>query len=520
MPLRRAWASAFPMAMKRCHAIARIFLRFMAFKSLRLAAPLLRALAEEGYETPTPIQAKAIPPALEGRDILGSAQTGTGKTAAFTLPLIQRLQSSGEIGADAAHAPKRARVPGKPHALVLAPTRELAVQIAESIAVYGRHASVRTAVIYGGVGQNAQVNALRGGVDIVVATPGRLLDLIQQRHCNLSDVHILVLDEADRMLDMGFIKPIRTIAGMVSKNRQTLLFSATMPKEIRHLADSLLKDPVRVEVAPVASAAPKIEQRVHHVSREMKQPLLERLLEADDMRSVLVFTRTKHGADRVMKRLVRAHVEAAAIHGNKNQSQRQRALDAFKSGKIRVLVATDVAARGIDVDNVSHVINYDIPIDPESYVHRIGRTGRAGATGIAIAFCEPAERSHLKAIEKLMAKPVPVATLPDGLQALSKLSDPGEDAEPRREQPRGGRGGRTSGGGGGHRGGRGGAPAAKKSNSPAHGRGGAHAKASGGSSTGTAGAAAVKSAAPGGAVPHPRSHQLPSARTPSRRGRR
>ena len=520
MPLRRACASAFPPGMRRCPVIARIFLRFMAFKSLRLAAPLLRALAEEGYETPTPIQAKAIPPALEGRDILGSAQTGTGKTAAFTLPLIQRLQSSGEIGADAAHAPKRARVPGKPHALVLAPTRELAVQIAESIAVYGRHASVRTAVIYGGVGQNAQVNALRGGVDIVVATPGRLLDLIQQRHCNLSDVHILVLDEADRMLDMGFIKPIRTIAGMVSKKRQTMLFSATMPKEIRHLADSLLTDPVRVEVAPVASAAPKIEQRVHHVSREMKQPLLERLLEGDDMRSVLVFTRTKHGADRVMKRLVRAHVEAAAIHGNKNQSQRQRALDAFKSGKIRVLVATDVAARGIDVDNVSHVINYDIPIDPESYVHRIGRTGRAGATGIAIAFCEPAERSHLKAIEKLMAKPVPVATLPDGLQALSKLSDPGEDSEPRREQPRGGRGGRAGGGGGGHRGGRG-APAQKKSNSPAHGRGGAHAKASGGSgSAGTAGAATVKSAAPGGAAPHPRSHQLPSARTPSRRGRR
>jgi ATP-dependent RNA helicase RhlE len=325
------------------------------------------------------------------------------------------------------------------------------------------------------------------------------------------------------MLDMGFIKPIRTIAGMVAKKRQTMLFSATMPKEIRHLADSLLTDPVRVEVAPVASAAPKIEQRVHHVSREMKQPLLERLLEADDMRSVLVFTRTKHGADRVMKRLVRAQVEAAAIHGNKNQSQRQRALDAFKSGKIRVLVATDVAARGIDVDNVSHVINYDIPIDPESYVHRIGRTGRAGATGIAIAFCEPAERSHLKAIEKLMAKPVPVATLPDGLQALSKLSDPGEDSEPRREQPRGGRGGRAGGGGGGggHRGGRGGAPAQKKSNSPAHGRGGAHAKASGGSgSAGTAGAATVKSAAPGGAAPHPRSHQLPSARTPSRRGRR
>ena len=492
---------------------------FMAFKSLRLAAPLLRALAEEGYETPTPIQAKAIPPALEGRDVLGCAQTGTGKTAAFALPIIQRLKLAGELG-DAARAPKRA-APGRPHALILAPTRELAVQIDQSLTTYGRHAGVRTAVIFGGVGQGPQVKALQSGVDIVVATPGRLIDLIQQRHCNLSDVHVFVLDEADRMLDMGFIKPIRQIAGMVAAKRQTMLFSATMPKEIRHLADALLRDPVYVEVTPVASAAPKIEQCVIHVAREMKQPLLERLLEQDDLTSVVVFTRTKHGADRVMKRLMRAHVDAAAIHGNKNQNQRQRALDGFKKGKIRVLVATDVAARGIDVDDVSHVINYDIPVEPESYVHRIGRTGRAGATGVAIAFCEPAERSDLKAIEKLIGKPVPVKALPEGLQALSKLPEAGaEDGHERREHANAGRGGQRGGRG------RGGAPGAKKSGGGGSGRGGSHAKsakphAGGGSGTASAGGGtAVKAAAAGSPVPHPRAHQLPSARTPSRRGRR
>jgi ATP-dependent RNA helicase RhlE len=483
----------------------------MAFSKLRLAAPLLRALAEEGYEVPTPIQAKAIPPALEGRDVLGCAQTGTGKTAAFTLPLIQRLTQAGELGVDAAHAPKRARQAGRPHALVLAPTRELAVQIAESISVYGRHAGCRTAVIFGGVGQNPQVQALKAGVDIVVATPGRLLDLIQQRHCSLADVHILVLDEADRMLDMGFIKPIRQIASMVSQKRQTMLFSATMPKEIRHLADALLKDPVSVEVTPVASAAPKIEQCVIHVSRELKQSLLERLLEGDDMESVVVFTRTKHGADRVMKRLLRAKVDAAAIHGNKNQNQRQRALDAFKAGKIRVLVATDVAARGIDVDDVTHVINYDIPVEPESYVHRIGRTGRAGATGIAIAFCEPAERGALKQIEKLIGKAVPVKAAPQDLAVLSQL-EPASAGSGRREHPAGARGGQ-----------RGGAQSAKpaKGKGPAHGRGGAHAKAAKARPAGTtAPAAAVKTAHPAAPAAHPRAHQLPSARTPSRRGRR
>lgn len=493
----------------------------MAFNALRLSAPLLKALAEEGYEKPTPIQAQAIPHALEGRDILGCAQTGTGKTAAFALPLIQRLTAAREIGKAAA----KTRVAGRPHALILAPTRELAVQIADSINVYGRHAAVKTCLVFGGVGQNPQVAALRAGVDVVVATPGRLLDLIQQRHCSLQDVHVLVLDEADRMLDMGFIKPIRTITGMVPKERQTMLFSATMPKEVKHLAESLLREPVRVEVTPVASAAPKIDQRVMHVARELKQPLLERLLESDDMTSVVVFTRTKHGADRVMKRLVRARVDALAIHGNKNQNQRQRALDAFRTGKVRVLVATDVAARGIDVDGVSHVVNYDVPVEAESYVHRIGRTGRAGATGQAITFCEPAERGALKDIEKLVGKPVPVAAVPQDLQVLSKLPEPGEEPA-RREHPHSGRGrqgrsaGRAQGGGSG--GGARNAPKASRGKSPAHGRGGAHRKASGtGSSTaGGAPAAPARAAHPAAATPHPRAHQFPSARTPSRRGRR
>ncbi len=498
----------------------------MAFNALRLSAPLLKALAEEGYEKPTPIQAQAIPPALEGRDILGCAQTGTGKTAAFALPLIQRLTASREIGKAAA----KSRLPGRPHALILAPTRELAVQIADSINVYGRHAAVKTCLVFGGVGQNPQVTALRAGVDVVVATPGRLLDLIQQRHCSLQDVHVLVLDEADRMLDMGFIKPIRTITGMVPKERQTMLFSATMPKEVKHLAESLLREPVRVEVTPVASAAPKIDQRVMHVARELKQPLLERLLESGDMTSVVVFTRTKHGADRVMKRLVRAKVDALAIHGNKNQNQRQRALDAFRTGKVRVLVATDVAARGIDVDGVSHVVNYDVPVEAESYVHRIGRTGRAGAAGHAITFCEPAERGALKDIEKLVGKPVPVAAVPQDLQALSKLPDPGEEPA-RREHPNAGRGGAGRGGagrgpGGGGNGPRGReAPKPAQGKGPAHGRGGAKRKASaagasGASAGGSATAAPARTAHPASPAPHPRAHQFPSARTPSRRGRR
>jgi ATP-dependent RNA helicase RhlE len=313
-----------------------------------------------------------------------------------------------------------------------------------------------------------------------VATPGRLLDLIQQKHCSLSEVHVLVLDEADRMLDMGFIKPIRTITGMVPAKRQTMLFSATMPKEVRHLAESLLRDPVKVEVTPVASAAPKIEQSVIHVARDLKQPLLERLLEQDALASVVVFTRTKHGADRVMKRLLRANVDAAAIHGNRNQNQRQRALESFRSGRTRVLVATDVAARGIDVDGITHVINYDIPVEPESYVHRIGRTGRAGATGQAIAFCEPAERGALKAIEKLIGKAVPVAPLPQGLAPLSSLPMARTEPKAARSQPKGAR------------------PAARGARTDAP---------------------APQGRAEHPVARHPRAHALPSARTAPRRGR-
>jgi len=489
----------------------------MAFSALRLSAPVLKALAEEGYEKPTPIQAKAIPPALEGRDVLGCAQTGTGKTAAFTLPIIERLTKLGELAAPGHGAP--ARKPGRPHALVLAPTRELAVQIAESIGTYGRHARCKTATVFGGVGQNPQVQALKAGVDIVVATPGRLLDLIQQGHCSLAEVRILVLDEADRMLDMGFIKPIRQITGMVPAKRQTMLFSATMPKEIVHLADSLLREPVKVEVTPVASAAPKIDQWVVHVPRTLKQSMLERLLESDDATSVVVFTRTKHGADRVMRRLVRAKVDAAAIHGNRNQSQRQRALGAFKDGSIRVLVATDVAARGIDVDDVSHVINFDMPVEAESYVHRIGRTGRAGATGKAIALCEPAERGALNAIEKLIGKPVPVMAMPQDLAAISALEP---EPAPAAQAPRGGRGQRGGGGGNGARsaprqGAKAGSGGGGKGKSPAHGRGGAHAKAA---RSDTGSKKLEHPAAAGQPARHPRAHQLPSARTPSRRGRR
>ncbi|MFO0962286.1 MAG: DEAD/DEAH box helicase [Phycisphaerales bacterium] len=409
----------------------------ITFASLGLSEQLLRTLEQEKYEAPTPIQAQTIPALLQGRDILGCASTGTGKTAAFSLPILQRL------AADTATK----RRPHWPRALVLAPTRELAVQIGESFATYGRGKGLRAAVIFGGVGQGPQVRALQAGVDILVATPGRLLDLVEQRQVHLGGVSIFVLDEADRMLDMGFIKPIRTISGMVGTQRQTMLFSATMPQEIRHLADSLLRDPVNVVVTPPPSAAPRIEQRVHMVHKESKQAMLQRLLEDPAVTSAVVFTRTKHGADRVMRRLERIGERAGAIHGNKNQNQRQRALEAFRTGGIRVLVATDVAARGIDIDDVSHVVNYDLPAEPESYVHRIGRTGRAGATGIAVAFCEPGERSTLRAIERLLGKPVPVAATPDDLAAVV-TADLGETNAPRGGGGRGGRGQQGRGQGG------------------------------------------------------------------------
>ena len=367
------------------------------FAELGVAEPLCRALQAEAYLNPTPIQAQAIPPLLEGRDLLGIAQTGTGKTAAFALPLLQRLADQREE--------RRHRAP---RALILAPTRELAIQIGDALGTYGRHLGLRKAVIFGGVGQQPQVRALGRGLDIVVATPGRLLDLMRQGHVKLHRVSTLVLDEADRMLDMGFIRDVRRIVAALPKQRQALLFSATMPSDVAKLAAEILHRPLRVEVTPKAVAVERIEQQVHFVEAKSKRALLVELLADRGLARVIVFTRTKHGAERVARHLDKAGIAAGAIHGGKSQGARQRALAEFRSGKARVLVATDIAARGIDVDGVSHVINFDIPNQPESYVHRIGRTARAGAEGIAISLCDAAERGHLKAIEKLTKRPLAV----------------------------------------------------------------------------------------------------------------
>jgi ATP-dependent RNA helicase RhlE len=367
------------------------------FSDLNLAAPLLKALAAEGYETPTPIQVRAIPELLAGRDLLGIAQTGTGKTAAFALPMLQRLSASSE-------RPARNTC----RALILTPTRELAAQIGESFKTYGRNMKLTRAVVFGGTSIGKQMSILQGGVDICVATPGRLVDLIERRALTLSKVEILVLDEVDQMLDLGFIHAIRKITGMLPKVRQNLFFSATMPKEIAGLAAGLLTDPVRVEITPVATTVELIQQSVIHVDQAQKPKLLTALLGDVNMTRTLVFTRTKHGADKVVKVLSQANISSAAIHGNKSQNQRERALASFKQGKTLVLVATDIAARGIDIDDVSHVVNYDLPHVPESYVHRIGRTARAGAKGIAIAFCAHDERPLLRDIEKTIRQQVPV----------------------------------------------------------------------------------------------------------------
>ncbi|MGF6231091.1 ATP-dependent RNA helicase RhlE [Inquilinus ginsengisoli] len=368
------------------------------FTDLGLNPLLLKALSAEGYETPTPIQAQSIPHLLQGRDLLGVAQTGTGKTAAFALPILHRLM------ADRRTPPRRGcRV------LVLSPTRELASQIAESFRVYGRHLPLTRTTVFGGVGMGPQIRTMAQGVDILVATPGRLLDLMSQNAIKLSDLEVFVLDEADQMLDMGFIHAIRKIVATIPAKRQSLFFSATMPTDISDLAGRLLTDPVRVEVAPVATTAERIDQRVMFVEKDDKRSLLTEILRDDEsIRRVLVFTRTKHGADRVAKQLTQAGINADAIHGNKSQSQRERALLGFRQGKVRVLVATDIAARGIDVDGVSHVINFELPNVPESYVHRIGRTARAGADGMAISFCDVEERAFLRDIEKLIRQPVPV----------------------------------------------------------------------------------------------------------------
>ncbi|HIU32547.1 MAG TPA: DEAD/DEAH box helicase [Candidatus Caccousia avistercoris] len=362
----------------------------MTFEELNIIPPILNALKGAGYQAPTPIQEKAIPPVLDGRDLLGCAQTGTGKTAAFAVPILQLLQG------------RRAEKGKRPiRALVLTPTRELALQIYENFEIYGKHLNLRAAVIFGGVGQGPQVDALQRGIDILVATPGRLNDLIGQGYVSLERLEIFVLDEADRMLDMGFIHDVKKVIAKTPKKKQTLLFSATMPPEIQEIADDLLHNLVRVEVDPPASTVEAIRQYVYFVDKANKRHLLTHLLQNPELVSVLVFTRTKHGADRVARDLARAKISAKSIHGDKSQGARQAALSAFKEGSCRVLVATDIAARGIDIEELSHVINYDIPEVPETYVHRIGRTGRAGMDGTAISFCTIDEMEDFRNIQKL-----------------------------------------------------------------------------------------------------------------------
>ena len=363
----------------------------MAFIDMNLIRELTDVLEELNYTEPTPIQEQAIPALLEGRDLIGIAQTGTGKTAAFSLPILNYL----------AKHPKRT-AKGSVRVLILAPTRELAAQIRESMREYGSKLKVRSAVIFGGVGQSPQVSALRKGVDVLVATPGRLLDLMNQGFVDLHDLEIFVLDEADRMLDMGFIHDVKKVIAHLPKKRQTLFFSATMPPQVAELAKGLLSDPVRVEVTPQATTVERVDQKVLFVDDKRKNDLLLELLEAEHLESVLIFTRTKHRANKVAKILVSNGIRAEAIHGNKSQTARTQALRAFSSGKARVLVATDIAARGIDVDDISHVINFDIPDDPESYVHRIGRTARAGREGVAYSFCDAQERDRLRDVEKLI----------------------------------------------------------------------------------------------------------------------
>jgi ATP-dependent RNA helicase RhlE len=370
---------------------------YSTFSGLGISEPLCRALAAENYTDPTPIQTQAIPRLLEGRDLLGIAQTGTGKTAAFALPILQKLGK-----------PQQPVAARSAHALILAPTRELAIQIGESFATYGRHTGLRHTVILGGVGQPQQVKAMARGVDILIATPGRLLDLVQQKHVRLDAVKHFVLDEADRMLDMGFIRDVRKLVAMLPRKRQSLLFSATMPPDVAKLASEMLQDPLRVEVAPQAVTVDLVDQRVHFVETAQKRALLTNLLEDPALARVIVFTRTKHHANRVSEHLERAGISNDALHGNKSQNARQRALQRFRAGEARVLVATDIASRGIDVDGVTHVINFELPHEPESYVHRIGRTARAGNSGIAVAFCDASERPLLRDIERLTRRPLTV----------------------------------------------------------------------------------------------------------------
>jgi len=390
----------------------------MLFKDLPIIEPILKALETEGYTQPTPIQQQALPLCIQGRDILACAQTGTGKTAAFAIPILQRLYQNRPAGN---RRPIRS--------LILTPTRELAIQIDESFAAYGRNTGLRHLVVFGGVSQHSQTEALKRSPDILTATPGRLLDLIGQGFINLREIEVFVLDEADRMLDMGFIHDVKRVIAQLPTRRQTLFFSATMPPEIARLADSILYNPAKVEVTPVATTAEKVSQAVYFTDKADKKRLLIHLLRDQAIRSVLIFTRTKHGANRVAEDLAKAGIGAAAIHGNKSQNARQAALSDFKAGRIRALVATDIAARGIDIDELSHVVNYELPNVPETYVHRIGRTGRAGASGIALSFCEAEEVPYLKDIQKLIRQVVPVVedhpyAAPLSLSAPAPLTAP------------------------------------------------------------------------------------------------
>ena len=427
------------------------------FEGLKLAQPLLRAIAEEGYTSPTPIQAQSIPALLDGHDLMGIAQTGTGKTAAFALPLLHRLSKAS--GHEDARVPKRAT-----RALILAPTRELANQIYACIKTYSRHMGLRSAVVYGGVSIRGQITTMARGVDVLVATPGRLLDLMNQNHVRLDFVETYILDEADRMLDLGFAPDVRRITKALPEKRQTAMFSATMANTVRGLAESLLKDPVMVEVAPVATTVERIDQSVMFVPKAKKRALLGDLLKGDTIGRVLIFTRTKHGADAVARHLEKDGLQVGVIHGNKSQNHRERTIKGFSSGNMRALVATDIAARGIDVDGVTHVINFDLPNEPDSYVHRIGRTGRAGAVGAAISFCDIEEKAFLKDIEKTIRQSVPVFE-DHAYHCSVTANDPGTTRMKRNGGGGGGKGRGNNGGNGGN-GGRGnphGVPAANKS---------------------------------------------------------
>lgn len=403
----------------------------MTFDELGLAESLLRAVRDTGYTTPTPIQAQAIPPVLAGADVMGAAQTGTGKTAGFTLPLLQRLDSGAPVKSNRARA------------LVLTPTRELAAQIEDSVTTYGKYLKLRSTVVFGGVPINPQMMRLRKGVDVLVATPGRLLDLHSQRAIRFDDLEILVLDEADRMLDMGFIHDIRKIIALLPRKRQNLMFSATFSDDIRKLAKTITNDPVEIDVAPRNSTVDLIEQMIHPVDKNRKVELLSHLIRTDNWFQVLVFSRTKHGADKLVRRLGRDNIDAAAIHGNKSQSQRTKALSAFKQNKVQILVATDIAARGIDIDQLSHVVNFDLPNVPEDYVHRIGRTGRAGAGGNAISLVSADESKQLRDIERLIKRSLPRSVVA-GFEPEQTLPASAPAAKPKRPQ----RGNNNNGGNG------------------------------------------------------------------------